>query len=219
MIAHYLINPDMRHGLDVLSETYLNYTPVFVEELLGKGKNQKSMRDIPLEQQTEFSVEDADVILQLKQHFTPELKEAKTEKLFHEIEIPLLQVLADMELEGIRLDKDFLQSLSEEMDKDISQLEKDIYETAGEEFNIGSPKQLGIILFEKLKLVDKPKKTKTGQYSTGEEILSALAQDHKIVQQVMDYRGLVKLKNTYIDALPLQVEKSQAVCIQNICKL
>ena len=208
MIAHYLINPDMRHGLDVLSETYLNYTPVFIEELLGKGKNQKSMRDIPLEQQTEYSVEDADVILQLKQHFTPELKEAKTEKLFHEIEIPLLQVLADMELEGIRLDKDYLKRLSEEMDKDISQLEKDIYETAGEEFNIGSPKQLGIILFEKLKLVDKPKKTKTGQYSTGEEILSTLAQDHRIVQQVMDYRGLVKLKNTYIDALPLQVEES-----------
>ena len=208
MIAHYLINPDMGHGLNVLSETYLNYTPVFVEELLGKGKNQKSMREISLEQQTEFSVEDADVILQLKQHFTPELKEADTEKLFRDIEIPLVKVLADMELEGIRLDKDFLGSLSEEMDKDIRNLEQDIYETAGEEFNIGSPKQLGIILFEKLKLVDKPKKTKTGQYSTGEEILSALAMEHKIVQQVLDYRGLVKLKNTYIDALPLQVEES-----------
>ncbi len=175
MLAHYLINPDMRHSLDVLSETYLNYSPVFVEELLGKGKNQKSMRDIPLEKQTEFSVEDADVILQLKQHFTPELKEAKTEKLFNEIEIPLVKVLADMELEGIRLDKEFLASLSEAMEKDIANLEKDIFETAGEEFNIGSPKQLGIILFEKLKLVDKPKKTKSGQYSTGEEILSALA--------------------------------------------
>ena len=208
MIAHYLINPDMRHSLDVLSETYLNYSPVFVEDLLGKGKNQKNMRDISLEKQTEFSVEDADVILQLKQHFTPELKEANTEKLFKEIEIPLVKVLADMELEGIKLDKDFLGGLSEEMEKDISQLEKEIYETAGEEFNIGSPKQLGIVLFEKLKLVDKPKKTKSGQYSTGEEILSVLAPQHKIVQQVLDYRGLVKLKNTYIDALPLQVEEA-----------
>ncbi|MCY2685709.1 DNA polymerase I [Salinimicrobium sp. TH3] len=208
MIAHYLINPDMRHSLNVLSETYLNYSPVFVEELLGKGKNQKSMRDIPLEQQTEFSVEDSDVILQLRQHFTPELKEAKTEKLFNEIEIPLVRVLADMELEGIKLDKDFLSSLSEELDKDITLLEKGIFDTAGEEFNIGSPKQLGVILFEKLKLVDKPKKTKSGQYSTGEEILSALAPQHKIVQQVLDYRGLVKLKNTYIDALPLQVDET-----------
>ncbi|MDX1603037.1 MAG: DNA polymerase I, partial [Salinimicrobium sediminis] len=208
LIAHYLINPDMRHSLDVLSETYLNYSPVFVEDLLGKGKNQKNMRDISLEKQTEFSVEDADVILQLKQHFTPELKEANTEKLFKEIEIPLVKVLADMELEGIKLDKDFLGGLSEEMEKDISQLEKEIYETAGEEFNIGSPKQLGIVLFEKLKLVDKPKKTKSGQYSTGEEILSVLAPQHKIVQQVLDYRGLVKLKNTYIDALPLQVEEA-----------
>ena len=206
MIAHYLINPDMRHSLDVLSETYLNYSPVFVEELLGKGKNQKTMRDIPLEKQTEFSVEDADVILQLKQHFTPELKEANIEKLFNEIEIPLVKVLAAMELEGIKLDKEFLHSLSEEMEKDIARLEQDIYSTAGEEFNIGSPKQLGIILFEKLKLVEKPKKTKSGQYSTGEEILSVLAPQHEIVRQVLDYRGLVKLKNTYIDALPLQVE-------------
>ncbi|MGI0105133.1 DNA polymerase I [Salinimicrobium sp. WS361] len=208
MIAHYLINPDMRHSLDVLAETYLNYSPVFVEELLGKGKNQKSMRDISLEQQTEFSAEDADVILQLKQHFTPELKEANTEKLFNEIEIPLVRVLADMELEGIKLDKDFLASLSEALDKDIKQLENAIFETAGEEFNIGSPKQLGIILFEKLKLVEKPKKTKSGQYSTGEEILSALAPQHAIVRQVLDYRGLVKLKNTYIDALPLQVNEN-----------
>ncbi|WP_424493051.1 DNA polymerase I [Salinimicrobium sp. GXAS 041] len=206
MIAHYLINPDMRHSLDVLSETYLNYTPVFAEEVLGKGKNQKSMRSLPVMEQAEFGVEDADVILQLKQHFSPELKEAKTEKLFNEIEIPLLRVLADMELEGIKLDVDFLKSLSEELNNDIAALEIEIYKTAGEEFNIGSPKQLGIILFEKLKLVDKPKKTKTGQYTTSEEVLSNLAQDHEIVRQVLDYRGLVKLKNTYIDALPLQVE-------------
>ena len=208
MIAHYLINPDMRHGLDVLAETYLNYTPVFLEELLGKGKQQKTMRSIPLDKQTEFAAEDADVILQLKQHFSKELKETNTEKLFNEIEIPLVKVLASMELEGINLDEDFLKELSEVLDKDICALEAEIYASAGEEFNIGSPKQLGIILFEKLKLVEKPKKTKTGQYSTGEEILSVLAQEHQIVQQVLDYRGLVKLKNTYVDALPLQVEKS-----------
>lgn len=208
MIAHYLINPDMNHGLDVLSETYLNYTPVFVEELLGKGRNRKSMRDISIEEQTEFSVEDADVIRQLKEEFTPELQEANIEKLFKEIEIPLVTVLAEMELEGIRLDKSFLSELSRALDNDIATLEGQIYQTAGEKFNIGSPKQLGIVLFEKLRLVDKPKKTKTGQYSTGEEILSALAQDHEIVRQVLDYRGLVKLKNTYIDALPLQVDKA-----------
>ena len=207
MIAHYLINPDMRHSLDVLSETYLNYTPVFIEELLGKGKNRKSMRDIPLQEQTEFCVEDADVILQLKKHFEPELREAQTEELFRDMEIPLVKVLADMELEGIKLDKHFLKELSKELDRDIVGLEQQIYAAAGEEFNIGSPKQLGVVLFEKLRLVEKPKKTKTGQYSTGEEILSALAQDHEIVQQVLDYRGLVKLKNTYIDALPLQVDK------------
>lgn len=208
MIAHYLINPDMRHSLDVLGETYLNYTPVFLEELLGKGKNQKSMRSISLEQQTEFGVENADVIYQLKQFFSPELKEAKTENLFNEIEIPLIRVLADMELEGIRMDKEFLKGLSGELEKDIAELEKDIYNAAGEEFNIGSPKQLGLILFEKMKLVEKPKKTKTGQFSTSEDILSALAQEHKIVRQVLDYRGLVKLKNTYVDALPLQVDKA-----------
>lgn len=208
MIAHYLINPDMRHGLDVLAETYLNYTPVFTEELLGKGKNRKSMRDISLEEQKEFGVEDADVILQLKQFFAPELKAANTEKLFQEIEIPLLRVLADMELEGIKLDEGFLKSLSKDLDKDILNLESQIYSAAGEEFNIASPKQLGIILFEKMKLVEKPKKTKTGQYSTSEDVLSYLAREHKIVQQVLDYRGLVKLKNTYVDALPLQVEKS-----------
>lgn len=205
MIAHYLINPDMRHGLDVLSETYLNYTPVFVEELLGKGKKQKSLRDISVEELTEFGVENADIILQLKEFFTRELKEASTEKLFQEIEIPLLKVLAEMELEGIRLDPTTLLELSAELDQDISVLELQIYKAAGEEFNIASPKQLGIILFEKLKLMDKPKKTKTGQYSTSEDILSSLASEHEIVRQVLDYRGLVKLKNTYVDVLPLQV--------------
>ena len=209
MIAHYLINPDMRHNMDVLAETYLNYTPQPITDLIGKkGKNQGNMRDVSLEKQTEYAVEDADITLQLKQQFDPELKEAKTDKLFNDIEIPLVRVLADMELEGIRLDEDFLKSLSEELENDISKLEAHIYTEAGEEFNIASPKQLGIILFEKLELVKKPKKTKTGQYSTSEDVLSYLASEHKIIQSVLDYRGLVKLKNTYIDALPNQIEKT-----------
>ncbi|WP_370477169.1 DNA polymerase I [Tamlana flava] len=209
MLAHYLINPDMRHNMDVLSETYLNYTPISIEELIGKkGKNQLSMREVPLEKQTEYAVEDADITLQLKEHFQNELGEANTQKLFDDIEIPLLRVLAAMELEGINLDKDFLNSLSEQLENDIDTLEKSIYEAAGEEFNIASPKQLGEILFDKMKLVDKPKKTKTGQYATSEDILSYLAKDHKIIQQILDFRGLSKLKSTYVDALPLQVEPS-----------
>ncbi len=207
MLAHYLINPDMRHNMDVLAETYLNYTPVSIEELIGKkGKNQLSMREVPIEKQTEYAVEDADITLQLKEHFQNELGEANTQKLFDEIEIPLLQVLADMELEGINLDKDFLKGLSLELDNDIAKLEKAIYEAAGVEFNIASPKQLGEILFDKMKLVDKPKKTKTGQYSTAEDVLSYLAKDHKIIRDVLEYRGLSKLKSTYVDALPEQVD-------------
>ena len=209
MLAHYLINPDMRHNMDVLAETYLNYTPVSITELIGKkGKNQLSMRDVPLEQQTEYAVEDADITFQLAQHFRPELKEANTEELFNNIEIPLLHVLADMEQEGINLDKDFLNSLAKDLDNDIKNLELKIYKEAGEEFNIASPKQLGEILFDKLKLVDKPKKTKTGQYSTAEDVLSYLAKDHEIIQSVLDYRGLSKLKSTYVDALPEQIEES-----------
>ncbi|MGC1472137.1 MAG: DNA polymerase I [Psychroserpens sp.] len=209
MLAHYLINPDMRHNMDILAETYLNYTPVSITELIGKkGKNQLSMRDVPLDKQTEYAVEDADITLQLKQHFTSELGAADTQKLFDDIEVPLLRVLAAMELEGINLDTKFLNSLSEALNNDITNLEKSIYEAAGEEFNIASPKQLGIILFEKLNLVDKPKKTKTGQYSTAEDTLSYLARDHTIIQQVLDYRGLAKLKSTYVDALPLQVEEA-----------
>ena len=209
MLAHYLINPDMRHNMDVLAETYLNYTPVSITELIGKkGKNQLSMREVPLEKQTEYAVEDADITFQLAQHFRPELKDAKTEELFNDIEIPLLKVLADMELEGINLDEAFLNSLAKDLDNDIKVLETKIYKEAGEEFNIASPKQLGDILFDKLKLVNKPKKTKTGQYSTAEEVLSTLAKDHEIIQYVLDYRGLSKLKSTYIDALPLQIEES-----------
>ncbi len=206
MLAHYLINPDMRHNMDVLSETYLNYTPISIESLIGKkGKNQLSMRDVPLEKQTEYAVEDADITLQLKEHFEKELGEANTQKLFDEIEIPLLGVLADMELEGINLDKDFLNSLSTKLNEDIATLESKIYKAAGEEFNIASPKQMGEILFDKLKLVDKPKKTKTGQYATSEDILSYLAKDHKIIRHILEYRGLAKLKSTYVDALPNQV--------------
>jgi len=209
MLAHYLINPDMRHNMDVLAETYLNYTPISIETLLGKkGKNQLSMRDVPLDKQTEYAVEDADITLQLKEHFEKELGEANIQKLFDDIELPLLRVLADMELEGINLDKDFLNSLSSALNSDILELEQAIYEAAGQEFNIASPKQLGEILFEKMKLVDKPKKTKTGQYSTAEDVLSYLAKDHKIIQDVLSYRGLAKLKSTYVDALPEQVEES-----------
>jgi DNA polymerase-1 len=209
MLAHYLINPDMRHNMDVLAEAYLNYSPVSIESLIGKkGKNQLSMREVPIEEQTEYAVEDADVTLQLKEHFEKELTEADTRRLFNEIEVPLLRVLAAMELEGINLDNDFLKELSVQLGKDIVHLEAEIYKEAGEEFNIGSPKQLGDILFEKLKLIDKPKKTKTGQYSTAEDVLSYLAKDHKIIRDVLEYRGLTKLKSTYVDALPLQVEPS-----------
>lgn len=207
MLAHYLINPDMRHNMDVLSETYLNYTPVSITELIGKkGKNQLSMRQVPLEKQTEYAVEDADITLQLAQHFRPELASAKTDKLFEEIEVPLLRVLADMEREGINLDEGFLNELLTELDGDIKRLEAKIYEQAGEHFNIASPKQLGDILFGKMNLVDKPKKTKTGQYSTSEEVLSYLAKDHEIIQNVLDFRGLSKLKSTYVDALPNEVQ-------------
>ena len=209
MLAHYLINPDMRHNMDILAETYLNYTPISITELIGKkGKNQLSMRDVPLEKQTEYAVEDADITWQLKEHFEKELADAHTQGLFKDIEIPLLRVLADMELEGIRLDVPFLNSLSADLDKDIQSLEQAIYESAGETFNIASPRQLGDILFGKMKLIDKPKKTKTGQFSTAEDVLTSLRKDHQIVSDVLDYRGLTKLKSTYVDALPQQVEPS-----------
>ncbi|UUC46654.1 DNA polymerase I [Flavobacterium cerinum] len=209
MIAHYLINPDMRHNMDVLSETYLKYSPKPIETLIGKkGKNQKSMRDVALEDIKEYAVEDADITLQLKELFSQKLDNTGTKKLFEDIEIPLVTVLADMEREGIRLDVDFLKSLSKDMDSEIKTFEDKIYEIAGEKFNLASPKQLGDILFEKLKIGGaKQKKTKTGQYATGEEVLSYLANEHEIVQSILDWRQLVKLKNTYIDALPTQVDK------------
>ena len=209
MIAHYLINPDMRHNMNILAETYLNYTPMAIEELIGKkGKHQKSMRSISLETITEYAVEDADITYQLAQHFKREMSVANTLNLFNSIEIPLIKVLASMELEGIRLDVDFLKSLSLDLNNDIKTLEQNIFDKAGEVFNIASPKQLGVILFEKLKLVDKPKKTKTGQYSTAEDVLSYLAKDHEIIRNILEYRGLAKLKSTYVDALPEQVLQS-----------
>jgi len=208
MLAHYLINPDMRHNMEVLSETYLNYTPIPIEQLIGKkGKNQISMRAVSLEQQTQYAAEDADITFQLAQLFRPELEAAGNKSLFQDIEVPLLKVLASMELQGIRLDVPFLKSLSKDLDSDILVLEKSIYEAAGETFNIASPKQLGDVLFEKLKLIEKPKKTKTGQFSTAEEVLSYLAKDHPIIKDVLEYRGLAKLKSTYVDALPLQVSE------------
>jgi len=208
MIAHYLINPDMRHNMDILSETYLKYAPQSIEVLIGKkGKNQKSMRDVPLEEIKEYAVEDADVTLQLAEIFNTELDKTHTKKLFEEIEIPLVTVLASMEKEGINLDVPFLQSLSKELGDDIAKLESRIYEIAGEKFNLASPKQLGDILFDKLKIgVAKQKKTKTGQYATGEEILSYLAKDNEIVSAILDWRSLIKLQNTYVEALPLQVD-------------
>jgi DNA polymerase-1 len=209
MIAHYLINADMRHNMEVLAETYLNYSPISIVDLIGKkGKNQLSMRDVSLEKLTEYAVEDADITFQLASHFKKELTDAETLKLFNDIEIPLVKVLASMELEGIKLDTEFLKSLSTDLNSDIASLETKIYEAAGETFNIASPKQLGVILFEKLKLVDKPKKTKMGQYSTAEDVLSYLAKDHEIIQHILEYRGLAKLKSTYVDALPEQVLES-----------
>ncbi|ETN94417.1 DNA polymerase I [Zhouia amylolytica] len=206
MIAHYLINPDMRHNMDVLAETYLNYAPISIESLIGKkGKNQKSMRTVALDQQTEYAVEDSDITLQLKNLFEEELPNRNAKQLYEEIEAPLVSVLAAMEIEGINLDIDYLKSLSGTLVKDIERLEKNIFEQAGEEFNIASPKQLGPILFDKLKLVDKPKKTKTGQYSTAEDVLSYLAKDHQIVADILEWRQLRKLQSTYVDALPNEV--------------
>jgi DNA polymerase-1 len=208
MIAHYLINPDMRHGMDILAETYLRYSPMPIEALIGKkGKGQKTMRDVELELVKEYAVEDADVTLQLKEVFAPELERTGTRKLFDEIEIPLMPVLAYMEQEGINLDTAYLKELSGELGTDIKALELRIYETAGHSFNLGSPKQLGEILFDKLKIGgNKIKKTKTGQYATGEEVLSYLALENPIVQDILEWRQLIKLQNTYVDALPLQVK-------------
>lgn len=209
MIAHYLLNPDGKHNMDILSENYLHYSPISIETLIGKkGKGQLSMRQVPPPEQKEYAVEDTDVTLQLKNIFEQQLQKYNAEKLFSQIESPLVQVLADMELEGIRIDVPFLKSLSDDIEKDIFSLQQAVYEQAGETFNLSSPKQLGDILFEKLKLISKPKKTKTGQYATSEEILSELAPKHKIVANVLEYRQLQKLQSTYIDALPKEVNST-----------
>ena len=209
MIAHYLLNPDAKHNMDILSENYLHYSPISIETLIGKkGKGQLSMRQVPPQEQKEYAVEDTDVTLQLKNIFEQQLQKYNAEKLFSQIESPLVQVLADMELEGIRIDVPFLKSLSNDIEKDIFSLQQAVYEQAGETFNLSSPKQLGDILFEKLKLISKPKKTKTGQYATSEEILSELAPKHKIVANVLEYRQLQKLQSTYIDALPKEVNST-----------
>ena len=206
MIAHYLINPDMRHNMDVLAENYLGYQPQPITELIGKkGPNQGSMRNVPLDKQTEYAVEDADVTYQLKNHFVSEMASKEVIDLFNKIELPLVNVLADMESAGIHIDVDYLNELAVQFQKETATLEERIYEQAGERFNLASPKQLGPILFDKLKLVDKPKKTKTGQYSTAEDVLSYLAKDHAIVADILEWRSVKKLSNTYIEALPQQV--------------
>lgn len=209
MIAHYLLNPDMRHGMDILSETYLNYKPLPIEDLIGKkGKNQKTFDQVELEKQKEYAVEDADVTLQLKHLFEPQLPDVNADKLMHEIEMPLMEVLTEMEIEGIRLDTVVLKEQSEKINAEIEILEGKITEDAGESFNLNSPKQLGEILFDKLKIDSKAKKTRTGQYATGEEILTKLRDSHPIVNDILDYRQLQKLKSTYVDALPKEVRKS-----------
>jgi DNA polymerase-1 len=203
MIAHYLLQPDMKHSMDYLAEVYLNYKPVSIETLIGKkGKNQKSMRSVAADVIAEYAAEDADITLQLKEVFLPKLKETGTEKLFNEIEMPLVPVLAAMEAEGVRLDVEVLKEFSKKLEEEIGKIQQEIYEMAGVEFNISSPKQLGEVLFERLLISTKPKKTKTGQYSTGEDVLVKLRNRHPIIDLILEYRSLTKLKNTYVDALP-----------------
>jgi DNA polymerase-1 len=206
MMAHYIIDPDTRHSMDILSENYLGYKPVSITELIGaKGKNQGSMRDVEMEKIKEYAAEDADITLQLKNVFAPKLKEVEGEKLIHEVEHPLIYVLADIEFEGVKIDHDTLKEFSKVLEIDVSKLEKVVYEKAGVRFNIASPKQLGEVLFEKLMLDPKAKKTKTGQYQTGEDVLLSLASKSDIVRDILDYRQLQKLKSTYVDALPTMV--------------
>ena len=209
MIAHFLIQPEMRHSMDVMSETYLHYKPVSIEMLIGKkGKDQLNMRDVPLETIVEYAAEDADVTLQLKENFEPKLKKAGLVKLFEEVEMPLVNVLMNMEAEGINLDVSSLKDLSEILATDIASTEKEIQTMAGTRFNVSSPKQVGEVLFEILKIVEKPVKTKTGQYSTAEDVLSKIENKHPVVRRILDYRELVKLKNTYVDVLPELIDKA-----------
>lgn len=203
MLAHYVIEPEGRRSMDLLSAQYLGYEPVAIETLIGKkGKNQTSMRDVPLEQIKEYAAEDADITLQLKQVLAPIIKTKEVEKVFNEVENPLMPVLVDMEFEGVKVDVDFLNEYSLVLEKEAKLAEDRVYEQAGVKFNLASPKQLGEVLFEILKLDDKAKKTKTGQYATGEDVLQKLASKHKIVDDIVNFRELTKLKSTYVDAIP-----------------
>lgn len=208
MIAHYLIQPELRHNMDYMAEVYLNYKTVHIEELIGpKGKNQRSMRSLPPAEAYEYACEDADITLQLKNALEPRLKEAGVEKLFHEIEMPLVRVLAAMEMNGVRIDTGSLAETSQELTRRMQELEKEIHALAGEEFNIASPKQVGDILFGKMQITEKPKKTKTGQYVTSEEVLQSLRQKSPIVDKILQHRGLKKLLGTYVDALPKLINR------------
>lgn len=203
MIAHYLIQPELRHNMDYMAEVYLNYRTIHIDELIGpRGKNQKSMRDLPPSQVYEYAAEDADVTLRLKNVLEPKLKEAGVEELFYEIEMPLVTVLAEMEMNGVRIDTNSLQETSQILTARMKEIEQRIYNEAGEVFNIASPRQVGDILFGKMKIMEKPKKTKTGQFVTNEEVLQSLRGKNKIVEDILAHRGLKKLLGTYIDALP-----------------
>ena len=205
MLAHYLIEPEQRHNMDYLAEVYLNYVTIPIEELIGKGRQQKTMREVPVELVKEYAAEDADITMRLYEKLLPLLKENGVEKLFYEIEMPLVPVLSRMEANGVKIDTENLKQISDEFAVEIRKIEEQIYELAGMPFNIASPKQLGEILFEKLRIDEKAKKTKTGQYATGEEVLQKLAHKHPIVNLILDYRSLTKLKSTYLDALPALV--------------
>jgi len=208
MLAHYVIDPDGKRSMDMLSAQYLGYEPVPIEDLIGKkGKGQGNMRDVAIEKITEYAAEDADITLQLKNKFQPLLDSKSVRKVFEEVENPLVKVLADMEFEGIRVDMEFLKDYSKELEKEAAQSEENVYREAGVRFNLSSPKQLGEVLFDKLKLDPKAKKTKTGQYATGEDVLLKLAQQSKIVDDILAYRELSKLKSTYVDALPAIINR------------
>jgi DNA polymerase-1 len=206
MLAHYVIDPEGKRGMDLLSAQYLGYEPVHIEELIGKkGKGQGTMRDVELDKIKEYAVEDADITLQLKNVFINELKSKEVEKVFYEVENPLVQVLKDLEFVGVKIDVDFLKDYSIELDKEARAAEELVYQQAGVRFNLSSPKQLGDVLFEKLKLDGKAKKTKTGQYATGEDVLIKLSHLHPVPANVLIFRELSKLKSTYVDALPLLI--------------
>jgi DNA polymerase-1 len=202
MIAHYLLQPELHHGMDYMAEVYLNYQTIHIEELIGKGKNQKNMADLPPTAVYEYACEDADVTLKLKNILEPQLKENDCDRLFWEIEMPLMPVLAYMERNGVCIDREGLKETSRLYTEEMNRIEQEIHELAGTDFNIASPKQVGEVLFDRLKIVDKPKKTKTGQYVTSEEVLESLRTKHPVVEKILEHRGLKKLLGTYIDALP-----------------